>query len=126
MRRHRLWEKTCLECFAATEETSAYWEFNLSPSGDWNVYRFDGYRQGMREEEAFQRLEINVRRMRNLLCAECFLDLNALGLGRQVLWMGPAAVIQSSDGRNTHWASVHPKDKPDFHCKDNFVLKVAP
>lgn len=126
IRRHRLWEKTCLECFAAIEETSAYWEFNFSPSGDWNVYHFDGYRQGMKEEAAFQRLEIDIRQVENFLSVECILDLNILGLSRQMLWIGPAAVIQSIEGHNTHWASVHPEAKPDFHCKDNFILKTAP
>jgi hypothetical protein len=32
VRRHRLWENTCLECFLTPAGSSAYWEFNLSPS----------------------------------------------------------------------------------------------
>ena len=48
-RRDRLWEETCLELFLGTEDSDRYWEFNLSPSGNWNVYRFTRYREGMGE-----------------------------------------------------------------------------
>ena len=49
-RRDHLWESTCFEAFLAPAGRPEYWEVNLSPSGDWNVYRFDGERQGMRPE----------------------------------------------------------------------------
>src|SRR5690606_23859440 len=52
-RRQRLWEQTCFESFLAPAASEAYWEVNLSPAGHWNVYRFDAYRGGMREEAAF-------------------------------------------------------------------------
>ena len=40
-RKEELWKNTCLEFFLAVKDSSGYWEFNLSPSGDWNVYRMD-------------------------------------------------------------------------------------
>src|SRR5262245_47150312 len=46
----RLWESTCFEAFLARAGSPEYWEVNLSPSGDWNVYRFDSERTGMRPE----------------------------------------------------------------------------
>src|SRR5262245_13161030 len=45
-----LWTQPCFEACLAPVGGDAYWEVNLSPSGDWNVYRFDGYRHGMRPE----------------------------------------------------------------------------
>ena len=51
-RRHGLWEETCFEFFLGVKDSPRYWEFNLSPAGHWNVYRFAGYRQGMAEETA--------------------------------------------------------------------------
>ena len=38
-RRDELWQSTCLELFIAKPNEPRYWEINLSPSGDWNVYR---------------------------------------------------------------------------------------
>ncbi len=40
--------------------STKYWEFNLSPAGDWNVYRFTDYRQGMEEETAISSLPFNL------------------------------------------------------------------
>ena len=61
-RRDGLWEATCFEFFLAAPGTPAYWEFNLSPAGHWNVYRFADYRTGMTEETAVKALEVRVRR----------------------------------------------------------------
>lgn len=44
-----LWRTTCFELFVLDPETGAYLEFNMSPSGCWAAYAFDGYREGMRE-----------------------------------------------------------------------------
>lgn len=32
-----LWQHTCLEAFVAESGHEGYWEFNLAPSGHWNV-----------------------------------------------------------------------------------------
>ena len=44
----RLWEHTCLEVFFGGPDSGAYGELNMSHSGDWNVYGFTAYRDGMR------------------------------------------------------------------------------
>ena len=44
IRKNNLWEETCFECFIGVKGFEYYWEFNLSPSGHWNVYRFESYR----------------------------------------------------------------------------------
>jgi len=121
-RRHRLWEHTCLECFVSAEASPAYWEFNLSPAGNWNAYRFDDYRRGMREEKAVPELILDIRREPNLLCLGALIDLGGLGLDRQKLAMGLAAVVRSGGGQNTYWAAVHPGPKPDFHRREAFIL----
>jgi hypothetical protein len=50
-RRDELWRTTCFELFLREPATGAYLEFNMSPSGNWAAYAFDGYRQGMRNLE---------------------------------------------------------------------------
>ena len=44
-RKDDLWKATCFEFFIALPNQPQYWEYNLSPSGDWNVYRMDAYRR---------------------------------------------------------------------------------
>ncbi|MCC6173187.1 MAG: DOMON-like domain-containing protein [Gammaproteobacteria bacterium] len=53
-RRDGLWRHTCFEAFVAAPagHGSGYVEYNFAPSGAWAIYRFDGYRQGMRPEPA--------------------------------------------------------------------------
>jgi hypothetical protein len=51
-----LWTSTCLECFLARPADEGYWELNVSPAGHWNLYRLDGYRQGLRPEASLQHL----------------------------------------------------------------------
>ena len=48
-RKNNLWKSTCFEFFLAVRDMLPYWEFNLSASGDWNVYHFQDYRAGMKE-----------------------------------------------------------------------------
>ena len=61
-RKNGLWEQTCFELFLAPKGSRIYWECNLSPAGDWNVYHFSDYRQGMREETAVASLPFRVDR----------------------------------------------------------------
>ena len=125
-RRHRLWEQTCFECFMAAAASPAYREFNQSPSGDWNAYCFDDYRKGMREETAIPELIPDVRREPDLLALGCRIDLGCIGLEREALVMGVAAVVRSAEGQNTYWAASHAGPKPDFHRRQSFVVKTAP
>ena len=66
-----LWHETCLEFFLAPPDSPRYWEFNLSPAGHWNVYRFRDYRQGMTEDEAFTALPFSVRERTGPLAFNC-------------------------------------------------------
>ena len=54
-RADRLWQHTCVEAFIRAPGAAAYHELNFSPSGDWAVYRFTGYREGMSSPEGCDR-----------------------------------------------------------------------
>ena len=58
-RRDQLWQTTCFEFFTGPKDSSAYWEYNLSPSGDWAVFRFVEYRTGKTDEYAITSIDIN-------------------------------------------------------------------
>ena len=123
-RRHGLWEETCFEFFLGVKDSPQYWEFNLSPAGHWNVYRFVGYRQGMTEETAFTSLPLSVRRRPDLLRVALELEAERIMAADQPLMVGIAAVIKFRDQGLTYWALLHPGPQADFHRRDSFLVEL--
>ena len=121
-RRSRLWEETCFELFLGAADSDAYWELNLSPSGDWNVYRFTRYREGMRKETDITSLPFDVRRDPEALLLTAEIGVGTIVPADKDLAATVAVVIRTSDGGRSHWASVHPSSRPDFHRRDGFAL----
>lgn len=128
-RKSRLWEDTCLELFMGTRGSPGYWEFNLSPSGHWEVYRFKDYRneslakQRLREE-AFAELPFRVHRGDQNFSLDLDLDASRILKGEEPVDMGVCAVIQTQTRNLVYWALVHGSVKPDFHEREGFVLKL--
>jgi hypothetical protein len=122
-RRHGLWEETCCEFFLGVKDAPRYWEFNLSPAGDWNVYRFAGYRQGMAEEKVLTSLPFNVRRRSDSLQVALELDVGAIVAADQPLMVGIAAVIKLAGHGLTYWALIHKGPAADFHRRDSFLVE---
>lgn len=125
-RKDRLWEDTCLEFFLAETGSPGYREFNLSPAGHWNVYRFDACRTGMREEPAFPSLPFRVRTEPGALLLSLELDLGAIVAAAAPLEAAVSAVVRTADGATGHWALAHPALRPDFHRRDAFALVLPP
>ncbi len=127
-RRNGLWQATCFEFFLGVKNSPRYWEFNLSPAGPWNVYRFAAYRQGRQEEAAFASLPGRVRRRPDLWELALELDLAFLfSIVRpdQALEVGISAVIQLRDGELTYWALTHRGPQADFHRRDGFIIQLS-
>lgn len=122
-RKDGLWKETCFELFLGLEGSDQYWEFNFSPSGDWNVYSFEAYRQGMQEEQAFASLPFSVQSHPDSLNLSVELDLEKIILRDHVLKAGISAVVRSAGGDCTYWALAHPGTQPDFHRKDGFIVE---
>lgn len=113
-----LWQATCFEAFVRT--AGGYVEYNLSPSGAWASYRFDGYREGMRELEMPAPFIVTRSAPGQfVLTADVTLPVDAVGA------TGLAAVIRGVDGAIGYWALAHPSDKPDFHHPDSFALDLT-
>ena len=125
-RRDRLWEETCLELFLGIAGSGGYWEFNLSPAGRWNVYRFTSYREGMQEEPAFSSLPFGVRIEPGILRLSLDLELGKITPGGEPVEVGICAVVRTTAGGTSHWALVHPGPRPDFHRRDGFALTLRP
>jgi hypothetical protein len=125
-RQDELWKATCFEFFLAVKEQPGYWEFNMSPSGDWNVYRMDAYRRiGFREEGAFSQLPFEIQHESNKYSLDVSVNLSVIIRPEQDLQMAVTAIIQTKDGHETYWALAHPAPYADFHSRESFILSLA-
>lgn len=125
-RQDDLWRATCLEFFLAFPEEPSYWEFNMSPSGDWNIYHMDEYRRvGFRQETLMERLPFSVQEEAGCILVEASVDLNPITSREHPVQVGIASVIQTKDGHETYWALFHPQSQADFHTRESFILLLA-
>lgn len=123
-RKFELWEATCFEFFIGVLGDRNYWEFNLSPSGDWNVFHLDNYRQGLRDETVFTTLPFDIDRSANSLTLKLGFDLSQiLSIDRQ-LEVSVTTVIRSTQDELSYWALKHCGEEADFHLRDSFVIKL--
>jgi hypothetical protein len=106
-RSHQLWQATCFEFFLGLTDSSRYWEFNLSPTGNWNIYCFDDYRQGMREETSFTRLPFSTELQSDLYHLNLVVDLAPIIPPQQSLDLAITAVVQEKDQEISYWALTH-------------------
>jgi hypothetical protein len=119
----RLWQHTCCEIFVTRQGLAGYHEFNLSPSGEWAVRAFSGYRDGVLLEDERLNPRIAVRRGRDLLQLDARIALEQLPYTGSLL-LGLSAVTEESGGRVSYWALAHPPGKPDFHHACAFALQI--
>ncbi len=125
IRKNELWEHTCFEFFIGIKNSPHYWEFNLSPTSDWNVYSFDGYRQGMQEETAFSTLPFSVSHISDCFAIALDFDLSKIIPNEQIIDVAIASVIKSKSSQISYWALTHSAGEADFHQRSSFTLDLA-
>jgi hypothetical protein len=125
-RTHELWQHTCFEAFIRRAGSEAYIELNFSPSGEWAIYRFTGYRQSMMAVESTAP-RIGVHREGGMLRLDAVVELEALHElpTEGALELALSAVIEESNRRLSYWGLVHPTTMPDFHHDGGFVMRVG-
>lgn len=120
-RKDRLWEHTCFEIFFGQHGMPNYREFNLSTSGDWNVYSFSDYREGMRQDNSFNTLPFDlINRTDEELSLEITIDLSIFQWYSNID-IGVSAVLEQNNSKKSYWAVNHPKDRPDFHVREYWL-----
>jgi hypothetical protein len=111
-----LWMHTCFEAFVQPAGEAGYTEINLSPSGRWATYHFDGHRVGMRNAAAVPDLSWRSPALTASIDLGDIADMD---------WrLGLTAVIEAVDGSKSFWALEHPAGPPDFHNADCFVARL--
>jgi len=125
-RADRLWQHTCFEAFVAAQGATGYLELNFSPSTEWAIYRFNGYRDGMTAVDPERPPRITLTRRGDRLTLKAAIDMAPLAeLGASPsLRLALAAVVEEAGGHLSYWALEHPPGKPDFHHADSFALEL--
>jgi hypothetical protein len=125
-RKFALWEATCLEFFVAIVGRADYWEFNLAPNGNWQVFHLNDYREGLKDEAAINYLPFGVKRDEQELQLDLSIDLTCLFPPDTKLEMAVTAVIQASSSEEySYWSLQHGGEMADFHRRADFVIKLG-
>ena len=124
-RKSLLWEHTCFEFFLGVPGMPEYWEFNLSPAGDWNIYHLDNYRQGLREELAFTSLPFELSLKPSSLVLKLQVNLEHIIKSTQALEVSITSVIEPHTGEISYWAVTHTGKTADFHLRDSFSSSLV-
>lgn len=112
VRTDNLWQTTCFEIFWQPMGGTSYREFNLSPSGRWAAYDFDGFREGMRDAPV------------GAMALATSHDDGELVLKAQIAADLPApaqvalnAIVDHGNGALQFWALAFGPGKPEFHSE---------
>lgn len=130
-RADELWRHTCFEAFvrahanarASADQDEGYCELNFSPSMQWAMYRFSGYRQGMTALDA-PLPRIRTQREATRFMLEASIAPAALAFAGSGLCLALAAVIEESGARLSYWALAHAPGRPDFHHPAGFMVTL--
>lgn len=118
-----LWKRTCFETFVKKNSQSKYIEINASPSGDWALYTFTDYHQGMANADEIEQFKVrsDLDKIRNTLKCEYTINLKPFHLPENNLDIGLSCILETDRGDLSYWAVNHKKEKPDFHLASNFI-----
>jgi hypothetical protein len=126
-----LWQTTCLEAFWGFAGHDAYWELNLAPSSDWNLYRLSHYRGPLEPVALAAAPPWQVRRSARELEVAVYIDLGEVaggdepGVAGLPLEISLTAVIEQVGQGVSYWALAHTGAEPDFHRRDSFRLGLS-
>lgn len=121
-RSDELWKHSCFEAFICWPNHQKYWELNVSPCGDWNLYSLEKYRKGMRTQSINNSPRINVHRSSMACHCNVLLELDPWCPDKfNAPKLGLAVVLEESNRALSYWAILHNKDSPDFHDKSCFL-----
>ena len=128
-RKDELWKHTCFEAFVSQGTSGGYYEFNFSPSTEWAMYSFNGYREGMASVTPIERdwlPRVSVRQLPQGLELEAVVHLASMPLvpADATLRLAPSAIIEEEGDELSYWALNHPSGHPDFHNAKSLGLEI--
>ncbi|WP_186540404.1 DOMON-like domain-containing protein [Synechococcus sp. BIOS-E4-1] len=116
-----LWSHTCFEAFLARPGAKGYWEMNVSPNGDWNLYQFSDYRMGGMADPLAKAPVVNFSMDRVGCLCTIQIPLKPWWQHTEIPEIALTMVLEDQSGCLSYWALNHPRDKPDFHDRRGFL-----
>lgn len=134
-RSHDLWKNTCFEWFLKTNSASSkYWEFNASPTGSWNFYELESYRAPLKESGLLMNSTFHSKLTPANSSGDSTYSFTFQGELNPILFdfrkdsiaiqMAITSVIKWKSDQVSYYSLQHPKEKPDFHAPEGFVLSL--
>jgi hypothetical protein len=122
-----LWQHSCFEAFIGLQGEAGYYEYNFSPSRQWALYTFKGYRQVIAYQPQIAP-SIEVTQTAQQLSLGVILSRSILPKNpeHKNIHIALSAVLETKQYQKSYWALYHPVDKPDFHHRGGFVLDLNP
>ena len=120
-RQDNLWKHTCFEAFLARPGDEGYWEVNIAPNGDWNLYQFSSYRTGGIEEPLADPPEVHFSMERVGCRCTIQIPLQPWWPHAEIPEIALSMVLEDRSKCLSYWALSHPADKPDFHDRRGFL-----
>jgi hypothetical protein len=111
-RRDEIWKNDCMEVFWSENGTS-YWEMNLAPNGDWQIYFFEDYRKKGCPEMSLRLTDLKSRKEKDVFHMEGKIG-GPRGSFLQVQLFQPTVILREKEGF-LFWAPKHEEQRPDFH-----------
>jgi hypothetical protein len=118
-----LWKHTCFELFLSEQNQRQYWEYNFSPARQWATYAFADYREPA-SLPTTRTPVIEPPQRSEMEFSQHVRFTPQAPLANKPLAIGVAAIIETTDGQRHFYALRHCGDKPDFHLRESFVLKM--
>ena len=123
-----LWKTTCFELFCKpSSQSTDYFEWNFSPSGNWGFFAFKNYRDPLtlytRHSGGF--LGSHMTQTDGVCVLTTYINTHFSSmLSLETLQFHFTAVVEHSNGELSYWALRHAPEKPDFHAPACFVLSA--
>ena len=115
-----LWLDTCFELFIANVNDDRYWEINISPSTEWNIYQFRSYKDDMRESNSLITPIIKRYRYDNKYYLS-FESKVQRDIWSRELQINLCVILLDIKGVRQFYSIERRKGSPDFHDRDYFT-----
>lgn len=115
-----LWQHHCFELFIAEAGSTAYWELNIAPNGNWNCFEFDDYRLHQRESDRCVLSAFRAARRGRIFELDAKILTNPrFQASGAALSLGVAAILKTASGLN--YFSIRHGATPDFHDTNHHI-----